>query len=97
MALIILWSAPAPIGWPCHRVLSALRVRDHILSEVVQRLDGIALPSPPLSGYLGYKFGYVAVFALAAMFGAIAIACVLMIPAKAIDDRRSRRARLQGG
>ncbi|WP_035669621.1 MFS transporter [Bradyrhizobium liaoningense] len=31
-----------------------------------------------LSGYLGYKFGYVAVFALAAVFGAIAIACVMM-------------------
>ena len=57
---------------------------------VAQRLDGIALPSPPLSGYLGYKFGYVAVFVLAAAFGVIAIACVLMIPAKAIDDRASR-------
>ena len=57
---------------------------------VAQRLGGIALPSPPLSGHLGYKFGYVAVFVLAAMFGAIAIACVLMIPAKAIDDRASR-------
>jgi hypothetical protein len=57
---------------------------------VAQRLDGIALRSPPLSGYLGYKFGYVAVFVLAAAFGVIAIACVLMIPAKAIDDRASR-------
>ena len=43
-----------------------------------------------LSGYLGYKFGYVAVFALAAVFGAIAIACVKMIPTKAIDDRAAR-------
>src|SRR5215472_7180414 len=33
-----------------------------------------------LSGYLGYKYGYVVVFVLAAAFGAIAIACVLMIP-----------------
>jgi len=41
-----------------------------------------------LSGYLGYTFGYVAVFMLAAVFGAIA--CVLMIPAKAIDDRQAR-------
>ncbi|MEY9138312.1 MFS family permease [Bradyrhizobium diazoefficiens] len=43
-----------------------------------------------LSGYLGYKFGYVAVFVLAAVFGAIAIACVLMIPANSIDDRQAR-------
>ncbi|MCS3495501.1 MFS family permease [Bradyrhizobium japonicum] len=43
-----------------------------------------------LSGYLGYKFGYVTVFVLAAIFGAIAVACVLMIPAKAIDDRAAR-------
>ena len=42
------------------------------------------------SGYLGYRYGYVAVFVLAAAFGAIAIACVLMIPAKAIDDRAAR-------
>ena len=48
-----------------------------------------------LSGYLGYKFGYISVFVLAALFGAIAIACVLMIPAKAIDDRAG--ARQQGG
>jgi predicted MFS family arabinose efflux permease len=43
-----------------------------------------------LSGYLGYQFGYVSVFVLAAAFGAIAIACVLMIPAKTIDDRAAR-------
>lgn len=43
-----------------------------------------------LSGYLGYKFGYVWVFVLAALFGAVAVACVLMIPANAIDDRQAR-------
>ena len=32
-------------------------------------------------------------FVLAAVFGAIAIACVLMIPAKAIDDRAARGSR----
>jgi len=37
-----------------------------------------------LSGYLGYKFGYVTVFVLAAIFGAIAVACVLMIPAAVV-------------
>lgn len=48
-----------------------------------------------LSGYLGWQFGYVAVFLLAAVFGAIAVACVLMIPPPL--DRRSCRARQQGG
>ncbi|MBR0828872.1 MFS transporter [Bradyrhizobium manausense] len=43
-----------------------------------------------LSGYLGWAYGYVAVFVLAAAFGAIAIACVLMVPPRAIDDRVAR-------
>lgn len=43
-----------------------------------------------VSGYLGWRYGYVAVFLLAGLFGAISIACVLMIPAKAIDHRVAR-------
>ncbi|WP_130227523.1 MFS transporter [Bradyrhizobium sp. Leo121] len=43
-----------------------------------------------VSGYLGWKYGYTAVFLLAALFGAIAIACVLLIPADAIDNRAAR-------
>lgn len=46
-----------------------------------------------LSGYLGWQYGYVAVFVLAAAFGAIAITCVLMIPARSIDDRAARGTR----
>ncbi len=42
------------------------------------------------SGLLGWQLGYFAVFLLAALFGAITIACVLMIPADSIDDRRAR-------
>jgi MFS family permease len=42
------------------------------------------------SGYLGWRYGYAAVFLLAAVFGIISIACVLAIPAKAIDDRAAR-------
>jgi predicted MFS family arabinose efflux permease len=45
------------------------------------------------SGYLGWQYGYVAVFFLAALFGAITIVCVLMIPAKAIDHRVARGTR----
>jgi predicted MFS family arabinose efflux permease len=33
-----------------------------------------------LSGLLGWRFGYFAVFLLAALFGLITVACVLMIP-----------------
>ena len=48
-----------------------------------------------LSGFLGWKFGFVAVFWLAAAFGVLSIASVLMIPRKAIDDRAARG--LEGG
>jgi MFS family permease len=43
-----------------------------------------------VSGYLGWRFGYTAVFLLAALFGAISIACVLLIPAQSIDHRAAR-------
>lgn len=43
-----------------------------------------------LSGFVGWQFGFVAVFILAAVFGLISIACVLMIPKDAIDDAAAR-------
>jgi len=43
-----------------------------------------------LSGWLGWKFGFGAVFWLAAAFGALLIVSVLMIPRSAIDDRAAR-------
>ncbi|TWR30944.1 MFS transporter [Mucilaginibacter pallidiroseus] len=43
-----------------------------------------------LSGYLGYKFGLPAIFALSALFGVLAIISTLFIPANAIDDRAAR-------
>ncbi|WP_342712815.1 MFS transporter [Bradyrhizobium sp. B124] len=42
------------------------------------------------SGYLGWQYGYGAVFLLAALFGAITIACVLLIPSDSIDHRPAR-------
>lgn len=42
------------------------------------------------SGYLGWQYGYVAVFLLAALFGAISIACIVMLPARTIDHRVAR-------
>jgi MFS family permease len=43
-----------------------------------------------LSGYLGWQFGFVAVFILAAVFGVISIICVMTIPKDAIDDDAAR-------
>jgi MFS family permease len=43
-----------------------------------------------ISGYLGWRFGYPAVFAIAAAFGLVSIASVLMIPAKSIDHAAAR-------
>jgi predicted MFS family arabinose efflux permease len=42
------------------------------------------------SGYLGWTYGYLAVFALAALFGVVSIVCVLMIPDQTIDHRAAR-------
>ncbi len=43
-----------------------------------------------VSGYLGWQFGYFSVFLLAALFGAVTVGCVLMIPADSIDDHAAR-------
>jgi MFS family permease len=43
-----------------------------------------------LSGFLGWKFGFIAVFWLAAAFAVLAIVSVLMIPKRSIDDRVAR-------
>lgn len=43
-----------------------------------------------LSGFLGWKYGFGAVFFLAALFGVLAIASVLLIPGKSINDRAAR-------
>lgn len=43
-----------------------------------------------LSGILGWKFGFVAVFVLAAVFAVFAVACTLLIPARSIDHRAAR-------
>lgn len=43
-----------------------------------------------LSGLLGWRFGFTAVFWLAALFGVLSIVSVLMIPRVAIDDDEAR-------
>lgn len=43
-----------------------------------------------LSGLLGWRFGFTAVFWLAGLFGVVSIASVLMIPASSIDDDAAR-------
>jgi MFS family permease len=49
-----------------------------------------------LSGLLGWQFGFTAVFWLAALFGILSIASVLMIPGAAIDDDEARGLRKTG-
>ncbi|MGN6549403.1 MAG: MFS transporter [Pararhizobium sp.] len=46
-----------------------------------------------VAGWLGWRFGYPAVFWLAAIFGVVSIASVLLIPKAAIDDRIARGMR----
>jgi MFS family permease len=43
-----------------------------------------------LSGFVGWVYGFTAVFWLAALFGVLSIASVLMIPSDAIDDDAAR-------
>ena len=43
-----------------------------------------------LSGWLGWRFGMPAIFCLAAVFGLLAIASVLVIPESSIDHRAAR-------
>jgi MFS family permease len=43
-----------------------------------------------LSGLLGWRFGFTAVFWLAALFGVLSIISVLMIPGASIDDDEAR-------
>jgi MFS family permease len=49
-----------------------------------------------LSGFLGWKFGYPAVFILAAGFGVLTVASVLMIPAGDIDHAAARGLKEDG-
>jgi MFS family permease len=46
-----------------------------------------------LSGFLGWKFGFIAIFWLAAAFGVLSIVSVLIVPRKAIDDDAARGLR----
>ena len=50
-----------------------------------------------LSGWLGWKFGMPAIFYLAAVFGVLAIICVLMIPERAIDHQAARGLEREAG
>jgi MFS family permease len=49
-----------------------------------------------LSGLLGWQFGFTAVFWLAAAFGVLSVASVLMIPSDAIDDDAARGLHREG-
>jgi predicted MFS family arabinose efflux permease len=48
------------------------------------------LAGAALSGVLGWRFGFAAVFWLAAVFSALSIGCVFAIPKRVIDDAEAR-------
>ena len=48
------------------------------------------LAGAALSGVLGWRFGFAAVFWLATLFSALSIGCVFAIPKRAIDDAEAR-------
>ncbi len=50
-----------------------------------------------LSGLLGWKFGFIAVFWLAAAFAVLAIVSTYLIPKKSIDDRVARGLKDEAG
>ena len=50
-----------------------------------------------LSGFLGWKFGFAAVFWLAGLFAVLSIVSVLMIPRAAIDDEAARGMEAKNG
>jgi len=50
-----------------------------------------------LSGFLGYCYGFTAVFWLAAAFGVLSILSIMMVPAAAIDDDAARGLEHDGG
>lgn len=50
-----------------------------------------------LSGLLGWKFGFIAVFWLAAVFAVLAIVSTMLIPKRAIDDRIARGLKDESG
>ena len=50
-----------------------------------------------LSGFLGWRFGFVAVFLLAGVFAVLSIVSALMIPRDCIDDRAARGLEAKAG
>jgi predicted MFS family arabinose efflux permease len=48
------------------------------------------LAGAALSGVLGWRFGFAAVFWLAALFSALSIGCAFAIPKRAVDDAEAR-------
>ncbi|MEQ7417263.1 MFS transporter [Xanthomonas campestris pv. campestris] len=63
---------------------------DHQLARNQVANHGGNLLAAALAGWLGWRYGFGAVFVLTAAFGVLAIASVLLIPAASIDHRAAR-------
>lgn len=62
--------------------------RQNGLNQALNHAGNVA--GAALSGWLGWTYGFVAIFALAAAFGVLSIATVLLIPARDIDNAAAR-------
>ena len=79
---------PAVVGMTLGIVKQAGFNRQNGQNQAYNHAGNVA--GAALSGYLGMKFGMPAVFYLAALFGALSITSVLMVPAKSIDNKAAR-------
>lgn len=79
---------PAVIGMTLGIVHQRGFNRQNGLNQAFNHAGNVA--GAALSGYLGWKFGFAAIFALAVGFGILSIISVLTIPAAAIDNAAAR-------
>jgi MFS family permease len=79
---------PAVVGITLGIVRQRGFTRQNGLNQAFNHAGNMA--GAALSGYLGWRFGFVAVFWLAALFGLASIASVALIPAAAIDHQAAR-------
>lgn len=79
---------PALVGMTLGIVHQRGFARQNGLNQAFNHAGNVA--GAALSGWLGYRYGFVAIFALAAAFGVLSIGTALLIPARAIDNAAAR-------
>ncbi|MFT4065426.1 MFS transporter [Paraburkholderia sp.] len=85
---------PAVAGVTLGMVRAAGFDRQFARNQMANHAGNVA--GAALAGWLGWRYGLGAVFALCAGFAALAIACVLLIPARSIDHASARGLETDG-